>query len=279
MTENDFFSRHLRELAHHEDPAGPDTRQLLQRGRRARRRRTVIAGTSLAVLAAGALTAVGVAAQPSAPGDRPAITADAADARTQLVAAITASRSTSYRLTIRDNLAPAATGAYDPVTKQGFLHRDYSEGPGYEDQRVVDGALYVGDAGLDGVEHWRLVPGVHDTFQYDASLGDRLSGSADPDALLDELRKDGVTITQIDKKTFGFEFSPALDEYRASDHYSGEVVVDGKGRIAKVEFKRAVRWQKPGYTPPSAQPPAIITAGLTFSDYGTPVQVTAPTLG
>jgi len=276
MSDLKQLSERLHELADTPPSVAP-TGRLLERGRRVKHRRAAaLASTSLAVLALGAVTSVAVVEHADAPADRPSASAVAVDARTQLVAAIISSQSTSYQMKIADNVAPDRTGAFAPATKTGFLRSPYSDGPGFSEERLVDGVLYIGDAGLDGVLHWQRVPGKRDTLRYDESIGDTLSGTADPDGLFTMLQHEGVTVTRTGERTYHFEVSPKLDQYRLSDHYAGDVTLDAQNRVAKVSFERVVDWTKPGGRD---LPPVHITATITYSGYGEPVTVEAPTLG
>jgi hypothetical protein len=277
MNDLEQLSDRLHQLAGASASAAP-TQHLLERGRRARHRRAAVTSASLGVLALGAVTSIALATHSSTPtvsADRPP-TVTAADPRTQLVAAITASQSTSYHFTLKDNYSPAKEGELNPATRTGVLRDPLPDGPGFGEQRLVDGVLYIGEAGLDRVLHWQRIPGERVGFQYDGKVGDTLTSSVDPGALLAALREEGMTVTQTGPKTFHFEYSPKLDEYRLSDHYSGDITVDNANRIAEVAYERVVDWTKPNANP---DPPVHITVTQEFSDYGVPVRVETPKLG
>jgi hypothetical protein len=271
MNNLEQLSDRLHELAEAPASAAP-TQRLLDRGRRAKHRRAAMTSASLAVLALGAVTSIALATHSSTP----AVSATAADPRTQLVAAITASQSTSYHFTLKDNYSPAKEGELNPTTRTGVLRDPLPDGPGFGEQRLVEGVLYIGEAGLDRVLHWQQIPGERVGFRYDGQVGDTFTSSADPQALLAALQKEGVTVTQTGPETFHFEYSPKLDEYRLSDHYSGDITLDSANRIAEVAYERVVDWTKPGARP---DPAVHLSVTQEFSDYGVPVHVGTPKLG
>ncbi|GIH07127.1 hypothetical protein Rhe02_51940 [Rhizocola hellebori] len=275
------LSHRLHELAGSapDSAAGDATaRTLIQRGRQARRRATALTATSLTILAGGlAVAAVVVATHPGASP----VTANAAgDARTELVAAITASQSTTYQMNIRlkSVLVPGSkdtvsTGAFDPGAHTGYLRTPADEGPGFNEERLIQGRLYIGSAGVDRVLHFRRVAGRSETLRYDWSLGGTLTGSANPDELLAMLREEGATVTRNGNRGFHFEYTPKkLPENAVTDRVSGDITLDSANRIASVVYDRFVDWTKPGVTPT----PVHMHVVMEFSGYGLPVTVQEP---
>jgi hypothetical protein len=277
MTIESRLSDGLRELADGDLPSAP-TQGLLERGRRARRRRTAVAGASLAVVAAGALA---FALTPSSGTDSPRTGQAAVQSpQVRLAAAVLASQSTSYQLKISSFTREVGdtpnvwSGAFDPNTDTGYLHMPFGEGPGFFEERLVDGVDYVGDAGLDEIIRWRVFSGTRETLRYNGSLGGTLSGSVNPDDLLAALSQAGAVVTQ-NGTGFHFAYTPStLPAYAASDAYAGDVALDAEGRIASVTYVRTVDWVKPGQTPGH---PINVEVTIEFSGYGTPVTVERPT--
>jgi hypothetical protein len=281
----------LHDLADGEPGSAPPTGRLLERGRRARHRRTALAGTSFALFAVGVVAAVAVAANPADPAQRPPATAgaassSAADPQLELVAAIRASQTTSYQVKItskpQDNpTSPAWTteGAFDPATDTGYLHSPYTEGPGFAEERLVGGVRYAGSAGIDQKIYWKQYPGTQDHLNYDGALNGILGASVDPDELFDALGQAGATVTQTSAGVYHFEATPTVDDGVPPtaensgpnfDRLVGDVTLDAGKRIAKVTYLRTLTWQKPGLTKIDT---AHLLVSMEFSGYGALVTV------
>ncbi|MGY0003425.1 hypothetical protein [Micromonospora sp. I033] len=262
---------------------------LLARGRRARRRRAgTLASGALAVLALGALGAATLVQGP-APG-RPAVSAEAttpaaASPRMELTAALAASESTSYRITMRkvNRIAPheavTITGAFDPAAASGYLHTPYSEGSGFMEERLVDGVYFVGDAGIDRKLHWEQYRGKRKFLPFDVAVGGALSASAEQDGLFQVLKKTDATVTRTGDRVYHFRVEPTgkdtgygPDAPLESETVVGDVTLDAQNRIAKLDYELTLVWNKNG----KIGPPATIRVTILFSDYGAPVTVERP---
>ncbi|MFD0596901.1 hypothetical protein ACFQZ4_35440 [Catellatospora coxensis] len=208
----------------------------------------------------------------------------AADPGTRLVAAITASQSTSYRLkiTTSSTTTPGAdvlvsTGAFDPAARTGYLRTPFGgDGPGVGEERLVDGVQYAGESGEDGIMHWIRRPGIHDSLGGRPTLDGPLGGTADPAELLATLAQAGAVVTQTGPNLLHFEYTAQeLQSYQVSETVTGDVTLDAEGRISGVVYDRNAVWQKPGGEPGPAGTHVVVE----FSAYGTPVTVAAPTVG
>ncbi|MFC7244355.1 hypothetical protein ACFQO7_17915 [Catellatospora aurea] len=284
MNDLDRLSGSLHELAGQATSAAP-TQRLLSRGRRVRHRRTALTGASLAVLTVGAVAAVAAVNQPSGGGviaESPPASVAAADPGTRLVAAITASQSTSYQLkitltstTVPEAAAVVSTGAFDPAARTGYLRTPFGEGPGVGEERLVDGVQYAGSAGVDGVWHWTRRPGTHDSLGGRPLLDGPLGSTADPAELLAALTQAGAVVTQTGPNLLHFEYAAQQPQPPlVSETVTGDVTLDADGRISGVVYDRNAVWQKPGGQPGPAGTHVVVE----FSAYGTPVTVAEPTV-
>jgi hypothetical protein len=174
-----------------------------------------------------------------------------------------------------------STGAFDPATATGYLRTPFDDGPGYGEERLVNGTLYDGEAGIDGKPQWLVKPGRHTalTGPLAGTTAGGLSASADPTTLLANLGKEGATVTQTGSDTYHFTFDvPKQDLLPDSvyDKFAGDVRVGADKRIASVKYERLLLWNpKPNAHQPNS--PADLVVDMEFSDYGTPVAVEAPT--
>ena len=258
----------------------PPTRALLCRGARARRRRTATTAVAASFAAVAAIAVGGLvvtsAGHPTTSGRRDAGTAAPAPAM-QLAAAVTASQSTSYRLTITTG-TPAdpdawgtAQGAYDPATATGYLDSVQKDGRGYDHQRLVNGTLYVSRS---GTKRWKQVP--NHAFEYGDALGGASGVSANPDDLFAAMREQHVTTTRTGDRTYHFVSIKNQDTSRVvmTSTLTGDVTLDPTGRIAQVSWQQTVTSKfNTGVEDRSAT--AVGTVAL--SDYGMPVRVEKPT--
>jgi hypothetical protein len=127
--------------------------------------------------AAGVIGLAGALAGAVALGGSGSPAPPAAGADLRLASALAASESISYRVKVTTNSittpdAPAMTtdGAFDPATDTGWLRTPYTEGPGWSEERLIEGVRYAGDAGIDRVVRWKRYPGKQEGLNYDGWL-------------------------------------------------------------------------------------------------------------
>ncbi|MEU1836232.1 hypothetical protein [Micromonospora chersina] len=263
---------------------------LLERGRRARRRRAgTFAGGALAVLALGALGTTTLVQRPAP--DRPAVAGEAsspapASPQMELAAAVATTENTSYRVAVRrtnqvdPNWVEITTGAFDPATANGWLRTPYTGGGvGFMEERLVDGVYFVGDAGEDRKLHWEQHRGKRKYLPFDVAMGGSLSASAGQDGLLQVLKKTGATVTRTGDRAYHFSAEPTGKDTGfgpgaplESETVVGDVTLDAQNRIAKLNYELTLVWNKNG----KIGPPAVVRVSMTFSDYGAPVAVERP---
>jgi hypothetical protein len=282
---NNFDTRlaaRLHGMVDGEPDSAPPVVRVLARGQTAAPHRTAVrlAGASLAVLAVGGAVTT-VAVHPWS-ADRAATTAQ--PARIELAAAVAASEGTSYKIKVTEHVKSTpgshddvTTGAFDPAARTGYLHTPDEEGPGFEEQRLVKGARYLGSAGVDQRISWRRVPGAYTTLDYVGGAASSAGASGDPSALLAILRDEGAVVTRTGTHTYHFTVEVAKKDLlpqSLSDRFAGDLTVGAGQRITTVRFERWLQWdgkagRKPG-------PPVDVVVTMAFSDYGVPVTVEAP---
>ena len=234
-----------------------------------------LAGALAAVLAVGGGDALRVG------GDRDPVVS-VAEPRLELAAAVAASENISYRMKITINMRNAAEqqdiqiseGAYDPATRSGYRNWWNVGVPGVWQDRLVNGVLFEKQA--DG-QVWRKRPS-NGKFDYGLAEG-AATASADPQDLFQALRTAGVEVAKS-PAGYRFETSEQLDPehfVKGTADISGDIVLDGAGRIAKVTINKAVKGQlKPGLKKETSVDSRMVVT-VELSDYGTPVLVKAPT--
>lgn len=246
-----------------------DREILLRAGQRYQRRKTV----RRAAFGAGAMAAVAVLALIVITGSRATVigpggheTGSLAQAR--LVAAVMASQSTSFYVTVtvdsrRADMTEVVSirveGAYDPATDSGYLRTADTE------ERLVAGVRYVIRKGLV-----REVP----TFRPDLSLfqwpgGNGFLGTtADPTTMLDAMRQRDAKIAAVGVGAFHFAMSVPRDDPRGRSDVAidGDVLVGADNRVARVTYKSIV----------SGFINAELMTVMEFFGYGTPVKVEKP---
>ncbi|MGR6316612.1 hypothetical protein Q2K19_09980 [Micromonospora soli] len=266
-------------------PAG----MLLERGRRARRRRTgtLVSGT-LAVLALGTVGTATLVHRPTP--DRPAVVAEAsspavASPRMELAAAVAASENTSYRVTVRravqvdPNWSETTTGAFDPATASGYLRTPFPDGLSFQEDRLVDGVYYVGGADGNRKMPWKRYPGKRDFLPFDVAMGGALGASSGQDGLFQVLKENGATVTKTGQRAYHFSVEPTgkaagfdAGAPLGREKVVGDVTLDADDRIAKLDYEVTLVWNKDGQT----GPPTSVQVTMAFSDYGLPVKVEPP---
>jgi hypothetical protein len=229
--------------------------------------------------AAGVIGLAGALAGAVALGGSGSPAPPAAGADLRLASALAASESISYRVKVTTNSittpdAPAMTtdGAFDPATDTGWLRTPYTEGPGWSEERLIEGVRYAGDAGIDRVVRWKRYPGKQEGLNYDGWLDGALSGSASPDDLFKALRQAGAAVTETGTGAYHFKVTVKdLPEGWASDVIEGDIRLDADQRVARVEYERAVEYNVKGRIDSAKW---MIT--MQLSGYGTAVKVEEP---
>ncbi|SCL64233.1 hypothetical protein [Micromonospora chersina] len=262
---------------------------LLERGRRGRRRRTAtVAGGTLAVLVLSTAGATTLVHRPAP--DRPAVAQASAPAvaspRMELAAAVTASESTSYRVTVRrsnrvdPNWVETTTGAFDPRSADGWLRTPYPDGVSYTEERLVDGVYYVG--GSDGRRKlpWKRYPGERKYLPFDVAMGGALGASSDQDGLFQVLKRNDATVTRTGQRAYHFSVEPTgestgfdADAPLVSEKIVGDVTLGADDRIAELAYEVTLVFRKNG----KVGPPTSTQVTMAFSGYGRPVTVERPT--
>ncbi|MDG4823882.1 hypothetical protein O7635_18660 [Asanoa sp. WMMD1127] len=262
-----------------EGDSAPPVGTLLERGRRARRRRrSAIAGSTLAVVA---LAAVGVAAvaQPSPVGERTAAaTTPTGSPQLRLASAFETSKDISYRIRVTTGEL-TYEGAFDPRTDTGYVRVPLDDSVMTE--LLVDGTRYVGgerpqgelppDKDGPGETYGRYgqYPGRHDHLSLVAEAGTVLGAAApDPAALGEALRQADATVTENGDGTLHFAYR--VERADGSNAVAGDVTLDADGRIGKVTLTDT--WQSTVKNSTGTS-----TATLDLFDYGVEVRVDRPT--
>lgn len=245
-------------------------RQILLRASQRYQRRKTMRRTAFG---AGAMAAVAILALVVVTGSRSGMiepvgrdTGSMAQAR--LVAAIVASQSTSFYVTIKvdskradraEVVSITVDGAYDPVTDSGYMRTTDSE------ERLVAGVRYVIRKGM-AIE----VP----KFRSDLSLyqwpgGNGFLGTtADPTTMLDAMRQRDAKIAVAGVGAYHFAMTVPREDPRGQSNVAidGDVLVGADNRVAKVIYKSIVS----GFTN------AELMTVMEFFGYGTPVKVEKP---
>ncbi|WP_406038612.1 hypothetical protein OG799_26250 [Micromonospora sp. NBC_00898] len=285
-TLDERLANRLHDIVDGESASVPPVGALLDRGRRARRRRTTtMVGATCALLALGVATAATVATTPTS--SRPGVTAEAsqpgpASPAMELVAAVTASENLSYRMRLTNSAPGGLTyeGAFDPRTATGYVRAPKDDSVMTE--LLINGTRYVGgerplgklpaDKG-PGETYGRYgqYPGRYDRLSlYDEGSGVLGAVSPDPAALSTALKSANATITENRDGTLHFAYT-TMQEI-GSTSAAGDVTLDRYGRIAKVAL--TVTWQT---TAKGRLDQGTSTLTLELFDYGVAVTVKRPT--
>jgi hypothetical protein len=284
-TLDERLASRLHDIVDGEPDSAAPVSALLDRGRRARRRRTTaLVGGTFALLALGA---VGVATTVTTPAsNRPGSTAEAARPgpaapKMQLASAVTASENLSYRMRLTNSGPGGLTyeGAFDPRTATGYVRA--AQDDSIMTELLINGTRYTGgerppgklpaDKG-PGEKYGRYgeYPGKHDRLSlYDDGSGVLGAVSADPAALFAALKSANATITGNPDGTLHFAF--ATTEKQGSTSTTGDVRLDRDGRIATVTL--TVTWQT---TAKGRLDQGTVRSKLELFDYGVPVTVERP---
>ncbi|MFG2053943.1 hypothetical protein ACGFI9_07895 [Micromonospora sp. NPDC048930] len=263
----------------------PPVGALLDRGRRARRRRTAtLVGGTFALLALGVASVATVVTTPAS--DRPGVTEAArpasASPKMKLVSAVAASENLSYRLRLTNAGPDGLTyeGAFDPKTTTGYVRAPQDDSVMTE--LLINGTRYVGGERPQGklpadkgpgetYGRYGQYPGKYDRLSlYDEGNGVLGAASPDPAALFTALKTANATISQKPDGTLHFEYTTS--EEKGSTTTSGDVTLDGDGRIAKVALTGT--WRS---TAKGRLDKGTFSATLELFDYGVAVKVKRPT--
>ncbi|MEV4507904.1 hypothetical protein AB0K00_02950 [Dactylosporangium sp. NPDC049525] len=292
MSIDQHLSDQLHALVDREPGSAPPTRVLLERGRRARRRRTATrAGVTVAATVAVATGFVALQpAGPAGPGGTagPATTTTMATQEStpqlRLAAAVAASGSTSYAFTISMVPKPVdgatltaeeerllvrsrtAQGEFDPASTTGVLR--YDDGG---EQRLVNGERFIGD----GKGHWKFQnDGRHDTLTFSGLGDDPIAMSSDAPQLLKTL-EDAGSVKEVSPGVYRFhtqgpagQASPGATYDQPGFITTGEVTVRD-GKVAKVSYLSPLFQGGPA-------PKVRAAVVVEFSDYGKQVIVQKP---
>ncbi|MGK5739456.1 hypothetical protein [Micromonospora sp. URMC 103] len=258
---------------------------------RAHRRHTLVRRGAYAAGVAGlagvlAVSAtVGGAGGGSAPQTRPPAAAGPApaegEANVELVAAVTASEKTSYRIRVTTaskgdpGSRETAEGAFDPGERTGYLRSPIAGGPAYAEERLVRGVRFLGSTGS---KTWKQERGRHDRLDYGGAAPEgTVVASADPEELFAALRRADARVTRTGPDTYHVVSNqPYEDRYATGTRrLDGTVTVSG-GRIATIAVESTNEGQlKPGVKQGERFGSTwLVTVAL--SDYGTPVRVERP---
>ncbi|WP_446218020.1 hypothetical protein [Micromonospora sp. IBHARD004] len=285
-TLDERLANRLHDIVDGESASVPPVGALLDRGRRARRRRTTtMVGATCALLALGVATVATVATTPT-PG-RPGVTAEAsqpgpASPAMELVSAVTASENLSYRMRLTNSAPGGLTyeGAFDPRTATGYVRAPQDDAVMTE--LLINGTRYVGgerplgklpaDKG-PGETYGRYgqYPGRYDRLSlYDEGSVVLGAVSPDPAALFTALKSANATITE--NRDGALHFAYTTMEEIGSTSAAGDVTLDRDGRIAKVAL--TVTWQT---TAKGRLDQGTSTLTLELFDYGVAVTAKRPT--
>ncbi|GAA4569374.1 hypothetical protein GCM10023176_25810 [Micromonospora coerulea] len=264
----------------------PPVGALLDRGRQARRRRTTtMVSATCALVALGVATAAIVAAMPTS--GRPGVTAEAssrpepASPAMELVSAVTASQNISYRMRLINSGPQGLTyeGAFDPKTATGYVRVPQDDSVMTE--LLINGTRYIGgerplgklpaDKGRgETYGRYGQYPGTYDRLSLYGDGSSVLGAAApDPAALFTALKSANATISENPDGTLHFGYTTS--EEKGSTTTSGDVTLDGNGRIAKVALTGT--WQS---TAKGRLDKGTFASTLELYDYGVAVKVKRP---
>lgn len=283
---DDRLGRRLHDIVDGETHSAPPVGALIQRGRRARRRRTTaLVGTTCALLALGVGTALTVPTD--SPAGRSGVTTQAvspapASPAMRLVSAASASENTSYRMRLtnsgRDGLK--YEGAFDPRTATGYVRAPQDDSVTTE--LLINGTRYMGgerplgklpaDKG-PGETYGRYgqYPGTYDRLSlYGGGNGVLAAAEPDPAALFAALKRQNATVTENPDGTLHYTYAETNRD--GSSSTAGDVTLDRDGRIATIAL--TFTWQS---TAKGRLDTGTVNSTLELFDYGTAVTVERPT--
>ncbi|MBQ0894308.1 hypothetical protein KBX37_14580 [Micromonospora sp. U56] len=282
------LAHRLHDIVDGESDSVPPVGVLLDRGRRARRRRTAtMVSATCALLAVGLATVATVTTTPTS--GRPSVTAGqssqpaAVSPAMELVSAVTASQNISYRMRLTDD-GPGGgltyEGAFDPRTATGYVRCPKDDSVMTE--LLINGTRYEGgerplgklpaDKEGPGETYGRYgqYPGKYDRLSlYDGGSGVLGAVSPDPAALFTALKSANATITENPDGSPHFTYT--VTDKLGSTSATGDVTLDRDGRIAKVVL--TVAWQS---TAKGRLDKGTSTMTLELFDYGVAVKVKRP---
>jgi hypothetical protein len=282
------LSDRLHELVDDEVAEAAPTGAVLHRGRQARRRRTATLALSgvLALAVAGGVTSIALTDRPaSGPAVAASGPASVPAPAVVLAAAATNTSRTSYRIRVVTETTgydtQTTTGAFDPATRTGYV--DTLVGQTTYRERLIGGLIYLGGSWNDV---WKQ-DGQEDRIPFVRDLDGAPTASADPEQLLDVLRKAGGTVTATGPDAYHFTVSVS-PEVSAEERercqrdparkgcdelgqppvtsFVGDITVADE-RLATVSYESTFRGSVGGWTQ---------RVRIAYSGYGEPVVVAKP---
>ena len=254
---------------------------------RHRRRTTMIrAGYGLGVAGLAGVLAAGLTVDsggtPSRPAANPPVV-QIVPAAMKLEQAAKASDNVSYRLRLKSGPvsgpgSQTTEGVFDPRTVTGYLHTPQEESVLTE--LLIKGTRYVGGEPLPGgpppdwhgekFSRYGQYPGKHDSFLYWSTDAVLVKAGPDPGSLNKALKEVDATTSENPDGTLHFEYGRSdKDGWSKS---SGDVTLNGDGRIAKVSVSSTAQYKGKGKIHNSRS-----VATLELFDYGVKVNVKRPT--
>jgi hypothetical protein len=267
------LTRGLHDLAERHEPGAPPVAALLRRGRRTRIGRAAGVFATAAVLAVGSVYAL-TGVPPS--GTQPVPLALAAQ-----TTELTTFRFHEEGMTVEGLGGAGPTlpvdGAVDPVNRRGFAIAKW-DGRRISEIRQFGDTCYSGFSPPDGPDRWHRAPCGNDAMMQDPQ-SQALGRSASPGPLLKELREAGDVTHEgrsgsgadaVDTYRFSYAFTRVTYSERPDNQgtRSGTVQVSvSTHRIVAVRYRTKYDARRTEFT-----------TDLRLFDFGTPVEVEAPTV-
>jgi hypothetical protein len=238
--------------------------------RRTRRKRLLFQGMTAVVLAGGLAVGAGVVAdgekvQP-APQPQPVTLASVAEA----------SESVSYKLKVTTkpkdhNLTMVVTGAYDPAAKSGYAAMSKLN-DGQVNQILVNGVLYLRNPD----DTWVMIKGPDRRLRFGVRLVDSsIADSADPQDLLELLRRNQAKVTEAGPAAYRFEATVSRETPKGlmTLDFAGEAKANGDKRLSTISYRCTITMKPQGSDNVFTDTHDTV---IEFSDYGVPVRVEPP---
>ncbi|GAA4637729.1 hypothetical protein GCM10023196_092710 [Actinoallomurus vinaceus] len=274
--EREELSTALRSLAGLDGDSAAPVAELIERGRRAeRKRRAGIVTAASGVAAVTAITVgVGVLSSSSSPGGGSHVTASPQPAL-QLVSAAESTSRTSYRVAItytvsqakRKDYAEHYQGAFDPVAHRGYLRMKTAPA------RTMEFRYIGNDAYVQRGARWKRIDpaGTIGAPRGALPMGEILT--AGPKPLLKTLATVGtVTRTGTGRYTFAYVGKKSAGGEPGGNKVTGTVVVADQ-KIKQITMQTTLVGPDPKI---ADRDPVTRAMVIDFSGYGSPVNVQRP---